>query len=97
MLLVVMKDCDVASRPAANVWLIVHGLDAAPAKGTALPAVGEAPASSVVSGSPRSVPPSSTNRYAPNQYCRKSSDRKRHPSFASRSTASRSGGVLTGL
>ena len=27
-------------------------------------------------GSPRSVPPSSTNRYAPSQYCRKSSDRK---------------------
>src|SRR4029453_7993655 len=50
MLLVVMKDCVVASRPAANVWLIVHGLDAAPAKGTSVQARGKSLSSSVVSG-----------------------------------------------
>src|SRR5512132_2423667 len=99
MLLVVMKDCVVASRPAANVWLIVHGLDAAPAKGTSAPAMGKALSSSVVAGSPRSVPPSSTKMYAPSQYCRKSSESARHPSSTAGSSwlVWQSGGVEVGL
>ena len=90
MLLVVMNDWFVAPRPASNDWLIVHGSVIATSYGSSVPTTGkEVPSSR--------APPSSTNRYAPSQYWRKSSDRKRQPSFAVRSTASQSGGVLTGL